>query len=87
MRVLRIYFTEFDNEKYGRVVNKLKSLGFKVVEHKSMLVPEFRYLEIMDFQGDPDTVRREIVPLIEAREYLKLDVVEVVTPKRGDADA
>lgn len=83
MKVLRIYFTEFNEAQYRRVIEKLESLGFKVVEHKSRVVPEFRYLEVLDFKGDLEAVKNEISQLIEASQYLKVDLVEVVEPKRG----
>lgn len=82
MNVLRIYFTEFDEDKYRRVVEKLEEMGFKIAEHKSVVAPEFRYVEILGFEGEPERVREEIAPLIEASEYLKVDLVEVVEPKK-----
>ena len=82
MKVLRIYFTEFNEDKYVELVNKLKTMGFNVIEHKSSVVPEFRYIELTDFTDDVEKVRKEVESIIKDQEFIKLDLIDVAKPYR-----
>ncbi|OYT59489.1 MAG: hypothetical protein B6U75_03695 [Desulfurococcales archaeon ex4484_217_1] len=80
MKVLRLYFTVFDEKAFNEVKEYLeKSFGRRnVIVHKSIVVPEFRYLEILNFDKDPEAVKKSIEENFKLK--VKVDVVEKIIP-------
>jgi len=80
MRILRLYFTVFDGKVFGEVKKYLEENfgGENIVVHKSIVVPEFRYLEIFNFDRDPETVKKSIEEKFKLK--VKVDVIEKIIP-------
>lgn len=84
MRVLRIYFTTYDEELFSKICECLKKLlkGKNIIVHRSIVVPEFRYVEVIDFNDDPISVKDNIEKKFKVK--VKVDVIEKIVPSRRD---
>jgi len=76
-RLYRIYYNTFDDELHEKVKNTLKEkYGAEIVDHKSRLHPDFRYLELLlESPGLEDEIRDLIRSLIGSM-YVKVDWID-----------
>ncbi len=64
-KLYRVYYTTYDDEIHLKVVKALKEKYGGVVEHKSKVLPEFRYLEvIVDKEGLEEEIKSLVSEII-----------------------
>ncbi|GAB6147850.1 hypothetical protein JCM10135_03910 [Stetteria hydrogenophila] len=77
-RLYRIYYTLFDDDKHKLIVAELKKRYGRVVDHKSIVHPEFHYVEL--FNETPG-LEEEIASLIKSKAAnamgVKVDWIEI----------
>jgi len=83
LKVARVYFTAYSDEEYDKILEMLREkFKDKIIVHKSVVLREFRYIEILNFNGDSEELEEMIKNILGRNEYVKIDIVEVVKPKR-----
>lgn len=82
--MLRIYFTTYDEELFSKIYEYLKDFlkGKAIIVHRSIVVPEFRYVEVIDFSNDPISIKDNIEKKFKVK--VKIDVIEKVVPSHRD---
>ena len=76
-RLYRVYYTVYDDSVNEKVIRALREkFGVEVVYHKSIVLPEFRYLEVLlDKPGLEEEIKRVVSSLI-ASERVKVDWID-----------
>ncbi len=73
---LRIYFTEFNEDKYREAKRRLaETLEGRIVEHVSSIVEEFRFLEVEEAPAGSAEKAREILGSLGIK--AKIDEVNI----------
>lgn len=73
---LRIYFTEFSEDKYREAKRRLaETLEGRIVEHVSSIVKEFRFLEVEEAPAESAEKAREILGSLGIK--AKIDEVNI----------
>lgn len=76
-RLYRIYYTVFDDNTHRRIVEELEKRYGKVVEHKSIVHPEFRYLEIFNETPGLEEEIASVVKALAGVMGVKVDWIEI----------
>lgn len=76
-RLYRIYYTVFDDKTHRRIVEELEKRYGKVVEHKSIVHPEFHYLELFNETPGLEDEIASTVKAIAGVMGVKVDWIEI----------
>lgn len=76
-RLYRVYYTVFDDQVHRKIVEELEKRFGKVVEHKSIVHPEFRYLELFNETPGLEEEIAATVKAIAGVMGVKVDWIEI----------
>lgn len=76
-RLYRIYYTTFDDDAHRRIVEELERRYGKVIEHKSIVHPEFRYIELLNETPGREGEIAAIIKSAPGVVGVKVDWIEV----------
>jgi len=77
-RLYRVYYTTYDDELHARALEELRKTygNNRVIEHKSMVLPEFRFIEVLvDKEGEANKIA-EIVRRVVGVDRVKVDWID-----------
>lgn len=76
-KLYRIYYTTYDDNAHARVLELLKSrYGVTPREEKSVVVPEFRFIELPIEQDGLSEEIKALVSEVVRSQYVKVDRID-----------
>lgn len=82
LKLLRVYFTTFNDEEYDEIKRELEKLCDRIVEHEST-IKEFKYLELYGPTANPEYVANLIKRVLGEECYVRVDEIEIIVPKNS----
>ncbi|MCX8165436.1 MAG: hypothetical protein N3D79_02445 [Acidilobaceae archaeon] len=74
-RLYRIYYTTYSEEEHSRVLQELRKFNAEVVEVRSQVVPEFRFVELrLAEPGKEEEIKALVSSIVGER--VKVDWVD-----------
>lgn len=76
-RLYRIYYDSYSDEEHRRVLEELKRrFGVEVVDHRSSVLPEFRFVELMLQEPNREGEISSLISSILGGRKVKVDWID-----------